>query len=187
MAHGSAAVPATARRSEGLKGTVRIPGDKSISHRSFMFGGLAAGETRITGLLEGEDVIATGRAMSAMGAKIRKDGAAAHIVPHTSHQLRAGAKPRRGDRLVEPLAAGCLDELAPLHGVPSGEPGTAGDVIGVRPTHDDDAHLDGSGSQHHMALRIWAVRGVCRAADHMAGQGRRLEPSRTGVPPHRPR
>jgi 3-phosphoshikimate 1-carboxyvinyltransferase len=68
--------PATARRSENLKGTVSIPGDKSISHRSFMFGGLAAGETRISGLLEGEDVINTGKAMSAMGAKIRKDGEA---------------------------------------------------------------------------------------------------------------
>jgi len=51
---------------------VRIPGDKSISHRSFMFGGLAAGETRITGLLEGEDVINTGKAMKAMGARIEK-------------------------------------------------------------------------------------------------------------------
>jgi 3-phosphoshikimate 1-carboxyvinyltransferase len=66
--------PATAHRSENLSGTVHIPGDKSISHRSFMFGGLASGETRITGLLEGEDVINTGKAMSAMGAKIRKDG-----------------------------------------------------------------------------------------------------------------
>jgi 3-phosphoshikimate 1-carboxyvinyltransferase len=75
MAHGSqGAIPATARRSEPLSGTVRIPGDKSISHRSFMFGGLAAGETRITGLLEGEDVIATGNAMRAMGASIRKEG-----------------------------------------------------------------------------------------------------------------
>ncbi|VVS98699.1 3-phosphoshikimate 1-carboxyvinyltransferase [Rhizobium sp. EC-SD404] len=75
MAHGSqGAIPATARRSDPLSGTVRIPGDKSISHRSFMFGGLAAGETRITGLLEGEDVIATGNAMRAMGASLRKDG-----------------------------------------------------------------------------------------------------------------
>jgi 3-phosphoshikimate 1-carboxyvinyltransferase len=66
--------PATASRSENLSGIVSIPGDKSISHRSFMFGGLASGVTRITGLLEGEDVINTGRAMSAMGANIRKDG-----------------------------------------------------------------------------------------------------------------
>ncbi|MFB2552707.1 3-phosphoshikimate 1-carboxyvinyltransferase [Ensifer soli] len=74
MSHGAAAKPARARRSENLSGTVRIPGDKSISHRSFMFGGLASGETRITGLLEGEDVINTGKAMQAMGAKIRKEG-----------------------------------------------------------------------------------------------------------------
>ncbi|MGR8963481.1 3-phosphoshikimate 1-carboxyvinyltransferase [Rhizobium leguminosarum] len=74
MLHGSAPRPATARKSAGLTGSVRIPGDKSISHRSFMFGGLASGETRITGLLEGEDVINTGRAMQAMGARIRKVG-----------------------------------------------------------------------------------------------------------------
>ncbi|RUZ42091.1 3-phosphoshikimate 1-carboxyvinyltransferase, partial [Mesorhizobium sp. M7A.F.Ca.CA.004.05.2.1] len=52
----------------------RVPGDKSISHRSFMFGGLASGETRITGLLEGEDVMRTGAAMKAMGAHIEKNG-----------------------------------------------------------------------------------------------------------------
>jgi len=74
MSHGAVARPATARKSSGLSGTVRIPGDKSISHRSFMFGGLASGETRITGLLEGEDVINTGKAMQAMGARIRKEG-----------------------------------------------------------------------------------------------------------------
>ncbi|WP_394691201.1 3-phosphoshikimate 1-carboxyvinyltransferase [Hoeflea sp.] len=66
--------PASASRSSSLRGDIRIPGDKSISHRSFMFGGLASGETRITGLLEGEDVINTGKAMQAMGASIRKDG-----------------------------------------------------------------------------------------------------------------
>ncbi|RCS24986.1 3-phosphoshikimate 1-carboxyvinyltransferase [Phyllobacterium salinisoli] len=75
MSHSALPKPATAHRSRDLAGDIRIPGDKSISHRSFMFGGLASGETRITGLLEGEDVINTGRAMQAMGANIRKDGA----------------------------------------------------------------------------------------------------------------
>jgi 3-phosphoshikimate 1-carboxyvinyltransferase len=75
MSHGIALKPVRSARSEALKGTIRIPGDKSISHRSFMFGGLASGETRITGLLEGEDVINTGKAMRAMGAKIEKVGA----------------------------------------------------------------------------------------------------------------
>ncbi|WP_157016237.1 3-phosphoshikimate 1-carboxyvinyltransferase [Mesorhizobium xinjiangense] len=70
----STSVPATARKSNGLSGQVRVPGDKSISHRAVMFGGLASGETRITGLLEGEDVMRTGQAMKAMGARIDKRG-----------------------------------------------------------------------------------------------------------------
>lgn len=74
MAHVEKPKTAMAERSSRLQGVVRIPGDKSISHRSFMFGGLASGETRITGLLEGEDVINTGKAMAAMGAKIEKQG-----------------------------------------------------------------------------------------------------------------
>jgi 3-phosphoshikimate 1-carboxyvinyltransferase len=57
-----------------LKGTIRVPGDKSISHRSIMFGALAVGETRVRGLLEGEDVMATAAAMRAMGATIEKQG-----------------------------------------------------------------------------------------------------------------
>ena len=57
-----------------LTGTISVPGDKSISHRSIMFGALAVGETRVTGLLEGEDVMATAAAMRAMGAQIDKAG-----------------------------------------------------------------------------------------------------------------
>lgn len=74
MSHSAAPQPATARSSSALRGEARVPGDKSISHRSFMFGGLASGETRITGLLEGEDVLRTGEAMKAMGAHIEKKG-----------------------------------------------------------------------------------------------------------------
>jgi 3-phosphoshikimate 1-carboxyvinyltransferase len=58
-----------------LSGTVRVPGDKSISHRALMLGSLAVGETRIEGLLEGEDVFATAAAMRAMGAEIERDAA----------------------------------------------------------------------------------------------------------------
>ncbi|WP_421837522.1 3-phosphoshikimate 1-carboxyvinyltransferase [Novosphingobium sp.] len=53
-----------------LTGRIRVPGDKSISHRSIMLGALAVGRTRVTGLLEGEDVMATAAAMRAMGATI---------------------------------------------------------------------------------------------------------------------
>jgi 3-phosphoshikimate 1-carboxyvinyltransferase len=56
-----------------LKGRIRVPGDKSISHRSLMFGALAVGETRVTGLLEGEDVLATAAALRAMGARIERE------------------------------------------------------------------------------------------------------------------
>ncbi|WP_420382295.1 3-phosphoshikimate 1-carboxyvinyltransferase [Novosphingobium sp.] len=55
-----------------LTGAIRVPGDKSISHRSIMLGALAVGETRVTGLLEGEDVLATAAAMRAMGATIER-------------------------------------------------------------------------------------------------------------------
>ena len=60
-------------RARPLKGAPKIPGDKSISHRSLMFGGLAIGETIVHGLLEGEDVIHTADAMRAMGADIKCD------------------------------------------------------------------------------------------------------------------
>lgn len=57
-----------------LTGRIRVPGDKSISHRSIMFGALAVGETRVSGLLEGEDVMATAAAMRELGAQIEKQG-----------------------------------------------------------------------------------------------------------------
>ena len=57
-----------------LRGRIRVPGDKSISHRAVMLGALAVGKTRVTGLLEGEDVMATAAAMRAMGASIDKVG-----------------------------------------------------------------------------------------------------------------
>ncbi|MCD8494135.1 MAG: 3-phosphoshikimate 1-carboxyvinyltransferase [Alphaproteobacteria bacterium] len=63
----------TARKNSALNGTVRVPGDKSISHRAILFGSLAVGETIISGLLEGEDVLHTADAMRAMGAEINHD------------------------------------------------------------------------------------------------------------------
>lgn len=57
-----------------LRGQIAIPGDKSISHRSLMLSALAVGESRVTGLLEGHDVLATAAAMRAMGASIERIG-----------------------------------------------------------------------------------------------------------------
>ncbi|MDQ0325758.1 3-phosphoshikimate 1-carboxyvinyltransferase [Rhodopseudomonas julia] len=64
--------PSTACASSGLSGRVTVPGDKSISHRALMFGALALGETRITGLLEAADVLATAAAMRGFGAKVER-------------------------------------------------------------------------------------------------------------------
>jgi 3-phosphoshikimate 1-carboxyvinyltransferase len=63
-----------------LRGAIRVPGDKSISHRSLMFAGLAVGRSRITGLLEGEDVLATAAAMRAFGAQIVRESDGTWVV-----------------------------------------------------------------------------------------------------------
>ena len=71
----SAPVPMISTAQGPLQGAAHVPGDKSISHRALILGALAVGHTRITGLLEGEDVIDTGRAMRAFGAEVTRDDA----------------------------------------------------------------------------------------------------------------
>src|SRR6478609_11623634 len=66
--------PLEARSSGPLAGKVRVPGDKSISHRALILGALAVGPTRISGLLEGEDVLNTAKAMQALGASVERTG-----------------------------------------------------------------------------------------------------------------
>ncbi len=68
-------VPMTARRSGALRGVAEVPGDKSISHRALILGALSVGETRISGLLEGQDVLDTAKAMRAFGAEVTRLGA----------------------------------------------------------------------------------------------------------------
>ncbi len=68
----SSLTPLTSHPAGPLSGTARLPGDKSISHRALMLGGLAVGETEIHGLLEGGDVLATARAMAALGARVER-------------------------------------------------------------------------------------------------------------------
>ena len=58
-----------------LRGTIEVPGDKSMSHRALILGGLASGETRIRGLLEGQDVLHTAAAVGAFGATVERRGA----------------------------------------------------------------------------------------------------------------
>ncbi len=106
--------PLAARRSAGLKGRVRVPGDKSISHRALILGALTVGETRIEGLLEGEDVINTGKAMRALGANVERVGEGAWRVHGVG--VAGFAQPAKaldfgnsgtGCRLVIGAVAGC--------------------------------------------------------------------------------
>lgn len=62
------------RKASSITGACRAPGDKSVSHRALMFGALAVGETRIKGLLEGDDVLRTAAAMRALGARVTRLG-----------------------------------------------------------------------------------------------------------------
>ncbi len=80
MSHAAAPVPMTARRTGPLYGEARVPGDKSVSHRALILGALAVGETRITGLLEGQDVLDTARAMQAFGAEVERLGTGEWVV-----------------------------------------------------------------------------------------------------------
>ncbi|ARJ69890.1 3-phosphoshikimate 1-carboxyvinyltransferase [Paracoccus contaminans] len=75
MSHPADPSPLTARRCGPLTGEAQVPGDKSVSHRALILGALAVGETRITGLLEGQDVLDTAKAMQAFGAEVRRLGA----------------------------------------------------------------------------------------------------------------
>jgi 3-phosphoshikimate 1-carboxyvinyltransferase len=70
----AAAAPLTARRNGPLAGRARVPGDKSISIRALILGALAVGETRIGGMLEGEDALSTVKALQALGARIERTG-----------------------------------------------------------------------------------------------------------------
>ncbi|MBI2242313.1 MAG: 3-phosphoshikimate 1-carboxyvinyltransferase [Magnetospirillum gryphiswaldense] len=64
--------PLISRRASALSGSAKVPGDKSVSHRALMFGALAVGESRVEGLLEGDDVLRTAAAMRALGAEVER-------------------------------------------------------------------------------------------------------------------
>jgi 3-phosphoshikimate 1-carboxyvinyltransferase len=76
----AASAQLSARRRGPLKGQARVPGDKSISIRALILGSLAVGETRVTGLLEGEDVLNTANALRTLGAKVTRNGDGAWVV-----------------------------------------------------------------------------------------------------------
>src|SRR5579871_6270469 len=113
----------TARPGGPLRGRVRAPGDKSISHRALILGALAKGETTIEGLLEGDDVIRTAQAMGAFGATVTQEGdgrwrVAGHgryLAPDTVVDCGNSGT---GVRLIMGAAAG-FDMVATFTGDPS--------------------------------------------------------------------
>ena len=104
--------PLTASPSARLSGRVSVPGDKSISHRGLILGALATGVTRITGLLEAEDVMATARAVTALGAEITRSNGAFEVRGQGVGGLRAPSSPLdfgnsgTGSRLMLGVVAG---------------------------------------------------------------------------------
>ncbi|MBL4542669.1 MAG: 3-phosphoshikimate 1-carboxyvinyltransferase [Rhodobacteraceae bacterium] len=93
MATGGKAVPMTAHRGAPLAGVAAVPGDKSVSHRALILGALSVGETRISGLLEGQDVRDTARAMASFGAEILRHDAGVWSV----HGVGVGGFAEPGD------------------------------------------------------------------------------------------
>jgi 3-phosphoshikimate 1-carboxyvinyltransferase len=114
LTHPNQPRPLEARASGPLTGKARVPGDKSISHRALILGALAVGETRISGLLEGEDVLNTAKSMGALGATVERTGDFAWTVRGVG--IAGFAQPRvpldfgnsgTGCRLVMGAVAGC--------------------------------------------------------------------------------
>lgn len=144
--------PSKSASTQNLNGTVRVPGDKSISHRSLMFGTLALGETRVSGLLTGEDVMATGEAMRRLGAQIEKDG---------------------DDYVINGVGVGGLREPAlPLD---MGNSGTSTRLIlGMLATHDLTAVVFGDASLNKRPMARVTVPLSQFGASFMARSGDRL-------------
>jgi 3-phosphoshikimate 1-carboxyvinyltransferase len=114
LTHSIAQTPLESRASGPLSGKVRVPGDKSISHRALILGALSVGETRISGLLEGEDVLNTAKSMQALGARVERTGPFAWLVAGVG--VAGFAQPASpldfgnsgtGCRLVMGAVAGC--------------------------------------------------------------------------------
>ena len=147
-------------KSTPLSGHVRVPGDKSISHRALMLGAIALGETRVTGLLEGEDVLATADAMRAMGAKVVRTDS--------------------GEWRINGLGVGGL--LQPDHTIDMGNSGTAVRLLmGLVASHNIKVTFSGDASlsSRPMMRVITPLSQV--GATFEAAEGGRLPLTETGA------
>src|SRR5580700_9564947 len=152
MAHLS--YPTVARRGGPLAGAIRVPGDKSISHRALMLGALAIGRTEIAGLLEGEDVLATAAALNALGASVIRGG--------------------DGRWLVDGIGVGGLAE--PEDMLDLGNSGTAARVLlGLLATHPITCFVTGDASLRSRPMR--------RVTEPLASFGARFTTREGGLLP----
>ena len=139
-----------------LRGEIRVPGDKSISHRCLMLAAIADGDTRVTGLLEGEDVLATAAAFRAMGVRIEG--------PHGG-EARIGGVGREGLR-------------APAADIDLGNSGTAMRLLaGLLAGQGFDCSLAGDESLRRRPMR--------RITEPLSRMGARIDTARGGTPPIR--
>ncbi len=137
-----------------LKGRMRVPGDKSISHRAIMLSALAVGESRVTGLLEGEDVLATAAAMRAMGAAVERHG--------------------KGEWTVHGVGVGSL--LQPQAALEMGNSGTSTRLLmGLLASHPISAVFTGDASL--------SKRPMGRVIDPLSSMGALFEASPGGTLP----
>jgi len=137
-----------------LKGRVRVPGDKSISHRSVMLGSIAEGVTRIAGFLEGEDAIATMNVLRALGVRIEG--------------------PRQGDVAVH--GVGLRGLKAPQRVLDCGNAGTAMRLLaGLLAGQAFDSELTGDASLRRRPMK--------RVAEPLNAMGARIETAQGGRPP----
>ena len=137
--------PLRTTKSLPLRGTAELPGDKSISHRALMFSALAVGESVITGLLEGEDVLATAAALRALGATIEKRSAGAG-------QMGARLENRGDAWHIHGVGVGGLSQpSAPLD---MGNSGTSARLLmGLVATHPITAEFRGDASLSKRPMR----------------------------------
>ncbi|TDR39164.1 3-phosphoshikimate 1-carboxyvinyltransferase [Tahibacter aquaticus] len=143
-------------RATALQGEVRVPGDKSISHRAVMFASLAEGTSRVSGFLEGEDTRATARAFAAMGVTMQQPSASERIVHGAGlHGLHA--------------AADAID---------CGNAGTGMRLLtGILAGQAFDSTLIGDESLSHRPMR--------RVIDPLARMGAQIDAQQGGLPPLR--
>jgi 3-phosphoshikimate 1-carboxyvinyltransferase len=149
-----------ARPSRPLAGRLRVPGDKSISHRALMLAALAVGRTEIRGLLEGEDVLATARAVAALGARTARTGP--------------------GQWRVDGVGIGGLAE--PEDVLDLGNSGTSARLLlGMLATHALNAFVTGDASLRRRPMSRVIAPLSCFGARFVARAGGRLPLAVTGA------